>query len=536
MKTVISCLRSTFASAALFAGVLLASATTAGAATATPAAAPELSLALRGLLDDALEQGELLRVVLRIESSGEGNGRVDLAPASGTWAGAVAVEILAAAGGQVVARGTAVGAPASPRATIDRERIAGGMWIFPASATQGLARGDYLVRARLALKGGAGWSGEVSSEEVPFGIIPVSNAPERVSARTLARAQIAFSQGAFQEAARLLDAVLAKTPDDFDLLCLRADAALSGGNPTAAMICVSRAARLLSPQTPGPPPLILHEVQQRVLTAQLARNAAPASVPEWTWPPVAVLRPPDTEAAALREKAVPMSMPAEPASPRSSPTTAVAPTSVAPGRAVPPNPTNVVAPAPIASALVSAPSAEVRAASPGASVGTVVPARELADAAILADANGQWAVSARASSEYGTPRYAASQATGKPNIPLGMAGDNPDAWSPAAKNEGTAWIELTFPKPVHATEVRVRQNNAPGAIAKIEVIAADGTTHLWWEGVDPFVEPAVREIAWFAVRVPKTAYVAAKVKLTLNLASRPGYNQIDAVQLVGAAP
>jgi hypothetical protein len=162
----------------------------------------------------------------------------------------------------------------------------------------------------------------------------------------------------------------------------------------------------------------------------------------------------------------------------------------------------------------------------------LIPASALADATILADANGQWAASARASSEYGTPRYGAVQATGVPNIPLGMAGDNTDAWCPAEKNEGTAWLELTFANPVHSTEVRVRQNNAPGAIAKIEVITPDGTAHVWWEGVDPFVPPAVREIAWFAVRVPRTAYLVAKVKITLNLAAVSGWKQIDAVHLV----
>ena len=93
---------------------------------------------------------------------------------------------------------------------------------------------------------------------------------------------------------------------------------------------------------------------------------------------------------------------------------------------------------------------------------------------------------------------------------------------------------MAFAKPVHATEVRIRQNDAAGAVAKIEAIESDGTPHVWWEGVDPYKAPAVREIVWFAVRVPKTTYLVAKVKITLNLASGPGYKEIDAVQLVGA--
>lgn len=96
------------------------------------------------------------------------------------------------------------------------------------------------------------------------------------------------------------------------------------------------------------------------------------------------------------------------------------------------------------------------------------------------------------------------------------------------------WLELTFAKPVQAIEVRVRQNDAPGAITKIEALESDGTVHVWWEGVDPHQRSAVREIVWFAVRVPKTSYLVARVKLTLNLASGPGYKEVDAVQLVAA--
>ena len=45
----------------------------------------------------------------------------------------------------------------------------------------------------------------------------------------------------------------------------------------------------------------------------------------------------------------------------------------------------------------------------------------------------------------------------------------------------------------------------------------------------------MREIAWFAVRGPKTSYLVARVKLSLNLASALGYKEIDAVQLIAAS-
>ncbi len=515
----------------LVGAVLAASSPVVFGAAAANAPAPELSVALRGVLDDALEQGEPLRVTVRIETSGEGNGRVELAPASGTWADAIAVELLAASGGPV-ARGTAVGTPSSPRATLDRDRIAGGMWMFPASAMQALRPGDYIVRARLSLKGGAGWSGDVSSEDTPLKIIEVSTAPERVSARALARAQIAFSQSAMEEAARLLDAGLAKTPDDFELLCLRADVALAGRNPTAAMICVGRAVRMLSPQTPGPPPQILYDVQQRVFAAaQNARDAAPGNVPEWTWPPEAVLRLSEKDANALLGKTAASLGSAAPAVPTSTVKSAPAPaTRPAPGTNAPVAASASPAPPPqLAGAPAPHTNANVAAAS---SIGTIVPSAELSDAKIQGDASGQWAVSATAGTQYGRTQYSAAQATGAPNVPI--VGNSPDAWCPAVRDKGLDWLEVTFAKPIQSAGVRVRQSDASGAIVKVEAFAPDGTAHVWWEGVDPQQRATVREIVWFAVQVPKTSYPVARVKLTLNLASGPGYKQIDAVQLVGA--
>jgi hypothetical protein len=102
------------------------------------------------------------------------------------------------------------------------------------------------------------------------------------------------------------------------------------------------------------------------------------------------------------------------------------------------------------------------------------------------------------------------------------------------KDSGNDWLEVTFAKPVRAIGVRARQNLSPGAIVKVEATASDGSTHLWWEGVDSYQTPANREIAWFAVRVPATSYPVAKVKLTFNLAAVTGWKQIDAVQLVAA--
>jgi hypothetical protein len=502
---------------------------------ATSAPAPQLSVAPRGGLEGELEQGEPLRVVVRIEVRDAGEHRVELAPTNGPWTDAIWVELLPTGGATAVARAEVIGVPASPRATLDRERVAGGTWVFPETATRELSPGEYVVRARLVLNGAQGWSGEVASEDVPLRLIVPSNAPERVSARTLSRAQIAFARGAFEEAAQLLDRVLAEKPDDFDLLCLRAEVALAGGNTAAAAVCANRAARLVTPEASGPPPLPLHAVQSAVLAAWLS-PASTADVPAWTWPPNAVLRQVDKEALERMEKTTAVAKAAD-VVPR--PTSTVPPPRATPtsapvaSKTPPPQPE-----APRTTPSPPAPTAQVIAASPQTNkppIGTVVPSSELNDAKIKAEAAGQWAASATAGTQYGRgTQYSPNQATGVPNVTV--AGNSPNAWCPAVADRGMDWFEATFANAVRATEVRVRQNDGVGAIVKVEAIEPNGTTHVWWEGVDPYQRGRVREVVWFAVRVPPTSYPVARVKLTLNLAAGPGYKQIDAVQLVGANP
>lgn len=194
--------------------------------------------------------------------------------------------------------------------------------------------------------------------------------------------------------------------------------------------------------------------------------------------------------------------------------------------AAPPAPSTAGAAGPVAAPAPPAPVPAVEAPP-----GEIVPASEWTDAQGLAATDGQWAVRATASSQYSAPQYAATQATGAPDVKV--AGDAIEAWCPGAKDDGRATLELEFATTAAATGVRVRQNAGPGAVAKVEAIAADGGVHVWWQGRDPLPPAAVRDFAWFVVRVPATSYAVARIRLTLDLASVAGWNQIDAVQLVG---
>ena len=457
-------------------------------AAATDAAlAPEVSVSLRGVAHHMIEAGEPLFVAVRIEVPDESTATIELAPGSGTWADTVEVAIAGVARGAPILRAQPAARPESAIATLDAERTAGGVWFLSSATTGKLAPGEYLVHARLAIHDGKGWSGEAVSDESVLHIVARSGATERVLQRTLALAHEAVLADAPQEAARLLDALLTGDADNIPLLTMRGALCARGGNYRAAMVCVNRAMTRVDREKWTHPPIELFELEDQVAIALMTPSVAQVAPPDWTRPPASVLAP-------LPDEHLPTKAAGRPS---------------------------------------AAPAAAVSAIASGSASGAIIPSTELTDAKIIADPAGQWAVSATAGTKYGKTQYSPAQATGAPNI--SVPGNSPDAWCPESKNSGTDWLEVVFPKPVHATEVRVRQNDAAGAITKIEAVESDGSAHVWWEGIDPYKAPAVRDIVWFAVRVPPTTYLVAKIKITLNLAAGPGWKEIDAVQLVSAS-
>lgn len=155
---------------------------------------------------------------------------------------------------------------------------------------------------------------------------------------------------------------------------------------------------------------------------------------------------------------------------------------------------------------------------------------------IINDEKGQWAIEAEASSQYAadnaekTAMWMPYHATGKPDCET--YGDNGNAWVSKEQDKGIEWIKLTYNKAVNATEVRVRQNCGPGAIIKIELIDENGKSHIVFEGVDK-TKYKENTIEWMMAKFNKTDYKTKTIKITLATNSVPGWNEIDAVQLIG---
>lgn len=184
------------------------------------------------------------------------------------------------------------------------------------------------------------------------------------------------------------------------------------------------------------------------------------------------------------------------------------------------------APAPAASAPAAAPGADASEA--GAKMAAAEWAMKQEE--IKSDPNGEWAIQATASSSYndaqGTASYSANQATGAPNVD--SYGDNGAAWTTKTEDGGIEWLDLKYPKPVYATEVRVRESCGSGAVVKVEVFDEKGGAHAVWQGNDP-----TKELNYLMAKFPKTAFKTDHVKVTLATNVVQGWNEIDAVQLVG---
>lgn len=121
--------------------------------------------------------------------------------------------------------------------------------------------------------------------------------------------------------------------------------------------------------------------------------------------------------------------------------------------------------------------------------------------------------------------WSPQQATGKPNCP--GAGDNQLAWATLAADAGVEWLELDFANPVPVDKIIVHQNDNPGAIVRIEAHDTDEPTVLWSgesaKGPAPLAEVFVAE----AKATTKT------IRVVLDTRIVPGWNEIDAVELVG---
>lgn len=140
----------------------------------------------------------------------------------------------------------------------------------------------------------------------------------------------------------------------------------------------------------------------------------------------------------------------------------------------------------------------------------------------------QWVREATASSQYTATDWSANQMIGPPDTL--QAGDARTAWAARDADGGTEWVHLKFPLEVRISRLRIHENFTPGGVVAIDVVGVDGVRRRAWEGIDPGGPAPV----WFEVDL--RGPVGREVIVTLDTKKRAGWEEIDAVELIGDLP
>lgn len=139
----------------------------------------------------------------------------------------------------------------------------------------------------------------------------------------------------------------------------------------------------------------------------------------------------------------------------------------------------------------------------------------------------QYATTATASSQYSYSQYSAMQAVGAPNTP--KCGDQTTAWA-SLSSTGKDWLLLTYDQAVIPTKIVIFETFKPGAISQVEVLDQNGNSTTVYRATPTIVKqcPYTLEIDVEGVSVP-----VRSVRVTIDQSSHAGWNEIDAVQLIG---
>jgi hypothetical protein len=123
--------------------------------------------------------------------------------------------------------------------------------------------------------------------------------------------------------------------------------------------------------------------------------------------------------------------------------------------------------------------------------------------------------------------WSAKKACGPPDAD--RTRDDPNAWASRNADMGLQWLQLGYANAVHANGVRIFEANSPGAVAEVLARSPDGTWVSLWRGTaDSGQAPLV-------ITFPLTAFAVKTIRIIVDTNRKPGWNEIDAVELLSPA-
>jgi len=151
---------------------------------------------------------------------------------------------------------------------------------------------------------------------------------------------------------------------------------------------------------------------------------------------------------------------------------------------------------------------------------------------IIAAPSIQWASTVRGvSTQYTTSSWAATKVLGAPDVFPGH-GDNANAWASLGADDRDEWIEVGYAQAMPVSAVEIYETFNPGAISAIELITADGEHLAVYQGAPGATGQTANKLR-AEVGCTGAPIVAVRVKLASTTV--PGWNELDAIGLVGCA-
>ncbi|RTQ52109.1 T9SS type A sorting domain-containing protein [Hymenobacter gummosus] len=133
----------------------------------------------------------------------------------------------------------------------------------------------------------------------------------------------------------------------------------------------------------------------------------------------------------------------------------------------------------------------------------------------------------RFSTEYSSS-WAASMATGTPNV-YPQHGDISGSWASSAADGTREYLVLRFPNPAPAKRILIWETYNPGAIDTVFV--RNPNTNAWVPVYTATAASAGSNSRILNINFPQTSFAVQDVRLAINSAAVPGWNEIDAVAL-----
>lgn len=124
------------------------------------------------------------------------------------------------------------------------------------------------------------------------------------------------------------------------------------------------------------------------------------------------------------------------------------------------------------------------------------------------------------------PSWTPGQAAGAPDTR--EAGDYSTAWAPQSQDGGPEWLQVKYDRAVELSEIIIHETYNPGAVSRVVAMLPGGGERVIWEGTASTEAGIVER----AVPVPP-GIRSDQIRVELDTARVPGWNEIDAVEIVG---